>query len=346
MGVRLGRAMLAVSLFAAGPVGSACSSGPRPRDIAGDRRSRQQDAGADPDAASNVPEPPPVTVRPVVTGKKPRVVARATSRALAIDATSVYFGNSDDDGVYAVPKRGGEPRRLARRAPVAGAIAVDATSISWIASPGDAVLRLALHDGGQPVTLRDRGIFSDVASAEGEVFITEAIGAGGALLRVSGPTAARLVSFEGAPRAVMADATHAYVITPTKIFRTTHVKGDLETIASGNGFGYPQIDDAFVYVVANVAGTRVLARLPKAGGPMTTLARDVRDAPIEVEGADVLFLDATQPQLRSVPKVGGEPRVVIDDEAFGGVTAIVADPSTVFVATGARESGVVLAVDR
>ena len=344
VGVRLGRVALAASLLAA--VGSACSSAQRPRDVVGDRRRREQDAGAYADAASNVPEPPPVTVQPVVTGKRPRVLARATSRALAIDAANVYFGNSDDDGVYAVPKQGGEPTRLTRRAPVAGAIAVDATSISWIASPGDAVLRLSLHDGGQPVTLRDRGIFSDVATADGEVFITEALGAGGALLRVTGPTAARLASFDGAPRAVMADSTHAYVITPTKIFRTTHAKGNLETIATGNAFGYPQIDDAFVYVVADVSGTRVVARLPKAGGPMTTLARDVRDAPIEVEGADVLFLDATRTQLLAVPKVGGEPRVVIDDEAFAGVTAIVADPTTVFVATGARESGVVLAVDR
>jgi hypothetical protein len=65
-----------------------------------------------------------------------------------------------------------------------------------------------------------------------------------------------------------------------------------------------------------------------------------------VEGAEVLFLDATRTQLRAVPKIGGEPRIVIDDEAFAGVTAIAADASTVFVATGARESGVVLAVDR
>ncbi len=346
MGVRLGRAVLAVSLFAAVPVGSACSSGPRPRDVAGDRRNRQPDAAADADAATNVPEPPPAALPAVDSGKRPRVMARATSRALAIDATNIYFGNSDDDGIYAVPKQGGEPTRLARRAPVAGAIAIDATSISWIASPGDAVLKLALHDGGQPVTLRDRGIFSDVATAGGEVFITEALGAGGALLRVTGPTASRLVSFDGAPRAVMADATHAYVITPTKIFRTPHAKGELETIATGTGFAYPQMDDAFLYLVADVQGARGVVRLPKTGGPMTTLARDVRDAAIEVEGADVLFLDATRPHLRSVPKVGGDARVVAADEALAAVAAIVADATFVFVASGARDTGLILAVDR
>jgi hypothetical protein len=344
---RLGRAVLAVSLFAVVPIGSACSGSPRPRDVAGDRRPRRaEDASADADAAASVPEAPPAVVQPVTTGKKPRLLARATSRALAIDAANVYFGNSDEDGIYSVPKKGGEPTRLARRAPVAGAIALDAESITWIASPGDAVLKLALRDGGQPSTLRDRGIFSDVATAGGDVFITEAIGAGGALLRVTGPTAARLVSFDGAPRAVMADSTHAYVVTPTKIFRTTHVKGELETIATGNAFANPQMDDAFVYVVAEVDRLRVVARVPKAGGPMTTLARDVRDAPNDVEGADVLFIDATRSVIRSVPKPGGEPRDVLDDESVAGVTAIVSDPAAIYLATGARETGVILAVDR
>jgi len=346
-GVRLGRLVLAASLFAVVPIGSACSGGPRARDVAGDRRPRRgQDASADATAADNVPEPPPVLVQPDASGKKPRVLARATSRALAIDATSIYFGNSDDDGIYAVAKEGGDATRLARRAPVAGAIAVDGDSVSWIASPGDAVLKVSLREGGQPTTLRDRGIFSDVASHGGDVFITEAIGAGGALLRVTGPTAARLATFDGAPRAVLADSTHAFVVTPTKILRTPHEKGALETVATGVGFAYPQMDDAFVYAVAEVGGARVVVRLPKSGGPMTTLARDVRDAPIEVEGGDVIFLDATRTQLRSVPKTGGEPRVIADDEAFASVTAVVADASAVYVATGARETGVILAVER
>jgi hypothetical protein len=346
MGVRLSRVVLAVSLFAAVPVGSACSSGTRARDVAGERRQRPQDASADADSATSVPEPPPVTVQQVVSGKRPRMLARATSRALAIDAANIYFGNSEDDGIYVVAKHGGEPMRLARRAPVTGAIAVDGDAVSWIASPGDAVLKLSLREGGQPTTLRDRGIFSDVAGAGGDVFITEAIGAGGALLRVTGPTASRLVSFEGAPRALLADGTHAFVVTPTKIFRTPHLKGELETIATGSAFAYPQVDDAFVYFVTEIEGTRVAARVPKAGGPITTLARDVRDAPIEIEGGDLLFLDAVRPELRSVPKNGGESRVIMEDEAFAGVTAIVADPGAVYVATGSRESGVIVAVDR
>jgi hypothetical protein len=331
-------------------VPAACSSsGSRARDVAGDRRPRRDDADASADAAAgaSVPEPPPASVRPVATGKKPRPFVRASARALAIDATSIYYGDSEDDAIYAMPKSNGGTVRLARHAPVSGAIAVDGDSVTWIASPGDAVLKLPLHGGPtQPTTLRDRGIFSDVATAGGDVFITEAIGAGGALLRVTGATAARLVTFDGAPRAVVADTTHAYVITPTKIFRTPHVKGELETIATGTAFANPQIDEGFVYVVGEVDRTRVVLRVPKAGGPSTTIARDVRDAPIEIEGGEVLFFDATRPQVRGVRASGGEPRIVVDDEILATATAIVADRTTVFVATGARESGLIVAVDR
>ncbi len=342
------RAVLAAIVVSSMLLAAACSSGTRARDVAGDRRTHQSDPDASTEggAANTVPEPPPASIQPAVNRKKPRPFVRASARALAIDATSIYYGDSEDDAIYAIPKKNGNTVRLARHAPVAGAIAVDADSIMWIASPGDAVLKLPLHGGGQPTTLRDRGIFSDVATATGEVFITEALGAGGALLRVTGATASRLVSFEGAPRAVVADATHAYVITPTKIFRTPHVKGELETIATGQAFANPQIDDAFIYVVGEVDRVHVVLRVPKAGGPVTTLARDVRDAPIEIEGGEILFFDAQRPQVRGVRSTGGDVRVVVEDDILSGATAIVADPTTVFVATGARESGLIVAIDR
>jgi hypothetical protein len=178
------------------------------------------------------------------------------------------------------------------------------------------------------------------------VFITEAIGAGGALTRVTGATAARLASFDLPPRAVTADATFAYVVTPTKVFRTPHVKGEVETIATGSGFSHPQIDDRFLYVVAADGATHVVIRVPKEGGPATPIARDVRDAAIEIEGAELLFFDATRPQVRAVRTAGGDARIVVEDDALLGATAMVSDADTVFVATGARETAAILAVAR
>jgi hypothetical protein len=325
---------------------SGCTTGGRARDVAGDRR-RARDSGVDGSTATGtVPEAPEAAAVPAIPAKKARLLARASARALAIDTTTLYYGDSEDDGLYAIPKAGGDPVRLARHAPVAGAIATDAESVVWIASPGDAVLKLPRQGGEQPVTLRDRGIFSDVAVADGDVFITEAVGAGGALLRVTGPTAARLTSFDGAPRAVMADATYAYVITPTKVFRTPHARGELETIATGNAFANPQMDESFLYVVTEVDKVRVVARIPKAGGAMTAIARDVRDTPIEVATGEVFFFDPVRPQVRAVRTTGSDPRIVIEDEVLSTATTIVADATTVYVATGSRESGVIVAFDR
>ena len=327
----------------------ACSSGAtRPRDIAGDRRPRRDDAdgSADGGASGMVPEPPPVAVQPTVNANKPRLVARASTRALAVDATNIYYGDSEDDGIYAMPKAGGEAVRLARHAPVAGAMALDTDSITWIGSPGDAVYRIALRGGVQPTTLRDRGIFSDVATVKGDVFIVEAMGAGGALLRVAGGASTRLAAIDGPPRTVMADATHAYVITPTKILRTPYPKGELETIATGTAFGSAEMDDAYIYVIAAVDHSRVVARFAKTGGPMTPLATGVRDGPLEVAGDDIVFFDAMRPQLRAVPKAGGATKVIVEDESLSGATAIEADGPTIYVATGSRETGTILAVER
>jgi len=339
-----------VASWAVVALASGCSGGPsRTRDVAGDRRppSRLQDAGSKDAGASNVvPEAPRVPEPAVAKGERPRVIAHASARALAIDATRIYYGNSEDDGVYSIPKAGGEPLRIARHAPVSGALALEGGFITWIASPGDAVLRAPITGGVQPTTLRDRGIFSGVAAADEHVFITEAIAAGGALLRVTGPTASRLAAFDGAPRAVMADKTHAFIVTPTKIFRTPHQRGELETIATGTRFSYAETDDAFVYVVAEIDKARALVRVPKAGGAMAVVARDVRDAPIAVEGGEVFFFDASQPQVRAVRANGGDSRVVAEDEGLSTVTAIQADASTLYVAEGARESGVIVAIAR
>jgi hypothetical protein len=328
---------------------SACSSGAaRPRDIAGDRRPRRHDVddSTDGGASGMVPAPPPVSVQPTVNAHKPRLVARASTRALAVDATNLYYGDSEDDGIYSMPKKGGEPVRLARHAPVAGAMALDADSITWIGSPGDAVLRVPLRGGAQPTTLRDRGIFSDVATTKGDVFIVEALGAGGALLRVSGGTTTRVAAFDGPPRAVMTDATHAYVITPTKILRSPYPKGGLETVATGTAFGSAEMDDTYIYVVAMVDRSRVIARFAKAGGPITILATGVRDGPLEVAGEDVLFFDGMHPQLRAVPKNGGATKVVVEDESLSGANAIEADGPIVYIATGSRETGAIVSVER
>lgn len=340
------RASLALVFLGVAVLPIACASGGA-RDAAGERRARRQPVDA---AGAELLADVPPAKRPLVqapgAAKKARLFARASARTLAIDESHVYFGDSENDAVYAAPKAGGDAIRLARHSPVAGAIALDAESIVWIASPGDSVLKLPRKGGTQPMTLRDRGIFSDVALANGDAFITEALGSGGALVRVTGPTAARIASLDGPPRAVMADATHVYVLTPTALYRTLQERGELETLATGVGFAHPQMDDEFVFVVCEVGKARVIGRIPKKGGSLTAIASDVRDVPFEVAGGEVLYLDAVRPQVRAVGSKGGDERVVLEDDALSAATSLVADDKTVYVATGSRESGAIVAADR
>ena len=322
----------------------------RTRDIAGDRRPRGAGDGASPDASdagvNGVPAPPPVSDPGEAKASHAKVVAKASARAIALDDTHVYYGDSDDDGVYAIAKAGGQAMRIARHAPVSGALALEGGFVTWVASPGDAVLRAPTAAGPQPTTLRDKGIFSDVAALGDDVFITEAIGAGGALYRVTGATSTKLAAFDGAPRAVMADKTHAFVITPSKIFRVPRQRGDLETVGTGARFSHAELDEAFVYVVGEVQGGRAIVRFAKAGGDPTIVVRDVRDAPIEVYGGEVLYFDAVRPALRAVPIAGGTSRVVMEDENLSTVSAVEADETTVYVARGIHETGAIVAIPR
>jgi len=330
---------------------AAACGGARPRDAAGDRPGfgrASRDGGEAP--AKTVPEPPRVAASPTANGTRARVFVKAAARALATDASRLYYGDTVDDGLFAIAKAGGEPTRLARRAPVSPTLALDGDAIVWVASPGDAVLRAPLAGGATPTVLRERGIFQDVAAHGSDVFITEALGAGGALLRVTGPTASRIATFDGAPRGVVADGSHAYVVTPTKLLRAPYAKGEVETLASGSGFDAPVLAGDAIYVLAedrenHTNRPRVVA-VAKSGGAPRTVARDVRDAPFAVAGGEILYFDAARPRLLAAPVTGGAPRVLAEDDAFQAPTAVVSDDTTVFVATGARESGAIFTIPR
>jgi hypothetical protein len=186
---------------------------------------------------------------PVVTAVKPRTIARAYAVAIATTKTHVYFGDADDDALLVVPKVGAaEPKRVARRAPVASALVADASSLTWIASPGDTVLCMPLEGASTPTTLREREIFTGVAAEGGDVFLVGAAPGGGALTRITGATAARLASFDVVPRAVMVDAVNVFVVTPKTVVRTPRKRGEVITLASGAGLGGSASDDACIYV--------------------------------------------------------------------------------------------------
>jgi hypothetical protein len=302
---------------------------------------------ADPTAAVAPSAEPRTAAKPSPTGSPPRVLARASARAIATSKTHVYFGDAEDDTLYALAKTGaGEPARFTRRTAMPGAMAIDAGALVWVASPGDVVLRLPLDGaGGAPTTLRDRGIFTDVAADGGDVFVLEAGGAGGVLTRITGTTTARLASFEGAPRHVVVDDAHAFVVTASKVLRAPRQRGELETVATGAGFAAAAMDEKFVYVTSRHGASRGITRVPKAGGAASQLLDSgVRDAPVATHGGELLFFDDARPALRARRLSDGVTRTLSEHALFERPIAIAVDDDGVFVATGDGAAAAVVTV--
>lgn len=346
------RTTLAATTFAlaVGAISIACGPS-RARDVAGDRVNRRwgaQDASAEPSGAGNVPAPPPAEKNDQgPTGPLPHVVARANTRALAMDESRIYYGDAREDAVFAVAKEGGEPVRIARRAPVAGSLALDDGKLVWIASPGNVVLRTDLRTSAT-TTLREGGIFVDVAASRGDVFVAEAAGAGGALYRIGGDGTTRIATFDALPRALAVSNDEVVVATSTKLLRLPRAGGTPQTIATGAGFSSPQIDGDFVDVAANDASGSgiVVVRWPKQGGRAVEMGRAERRSPVHVSAGEIFFVTGDKPRLVALAAGGGGRRILSEADALANTTAMTADAQRVFVATNDGDDGLVLSVAR
>lgn len=327
---------------------TACTGGAK--DVSA-RRDRDSGASELDSGVPPVPTKPTSTARWDAAAPRPKIVVHASSRSLAVDRERLYYGDADDDTLYAVAKTGGDPVRLARRAPVAGTLAQGGDLLAWIATPGDVVfaLHLPVAKDAQPTTLRDKGLFADVAVAGGDVFIADVSGSGGTIVRTSGGAATVLAKLDAAPRAIVVDAERCYVVTAQKLLAVPRTKGDVQTLATGVGLEEPAIDDANVYVIGleTDAGTsRALYRVPKAGGDKTAIASGVRRAPIAAADGEVYFFDGERSRVLAVSAKGGTPRSLGWDDALARPNAIAVDETTVYVATGEREDGAVFALSR
>lgn len=272
-----------------------------------------------------------------------RTLARAVSRAITTDPHHVYFGDATDDGLFAVAKAGGEPVRLARRAPIRGALARDRDKLAWIGSPGDVVLQVSVA-GGPTTTLRDRGLFRDLAAGGGDVLFTEAEGAGGGLMRVTGPTAARVATLEAAPHGVALGAEDAFVVAGDKLLRAPRARGPVTSLLTASGVASPIVHGDRVLVVTTTAdGEHVVTAVAAAGGTSSIVARHVRaGSPLAAHAGTLYLVDDERSRLRAVDLATGADRPFAEHDAFASAAALAADAEGVFAATD--EAGVVLAV--
>jgi len=328
-----------------------------PRDLGDKARAELEGSAGGPGATANGTEH--VIQTPSPMSRKPRELAKASSRAIVTDATHVYFGDSSDDTLCSLEKMPAEgaksePVRIARRAPVTGALALDAqeAALAWIGNPGDIVLRVPVG-GGVPTTIRDRGIFTDVAASAGDVFVTEARGSNGTLTRVTGTTAAQLAAFDGTPKGLLVDADAVYVATSSVLLSSPRTRGEVSELARGSAFASPQLDGGWLYATTThpTGRGRIVVRVKRAGGPLETVATNVREAPIATHRGTLFWFDADRPALlssvvgRDVPTgPGAAPRVVSDDFLLERPTALAVDDDGAFVATGRGEDARIVSI--
>jgi hypothetical protein len=326
-------------------VSLAACTGRGPRDIGNqNKRSEFEGSGSGSGSSARDAGDGRVLATPQSAGKKARILAHASARAIATNATHVFYGDAEDDTLFAVPKKGGDAVRIARRAPMPGALSVDGTTLAWIATPGDVIFRVATN-GGTPTTVRDRGIFTDVLAGGGDVFFTEATGRGGSLTRVTGTTASRLATFEGSPRGIALDATHAYAATATKLVAVPRLRNEPHELAAAVGFASPQVDDHFVYATATVDGNHAVVRVAKTGGSLEVVVRDVRAAPIAIHNGTLAWFDGQKPLLLARVLATGGTRTLAEDAAFQEAVAITLDDDGAFIAAGDGADALVMAID-
>jgi hypothetical protein len=268
---------------------------------------------------------------------RPREIARAETRAIATNKTHVFFGDTADDALYSLKKGETTPKRIARRAPMPGTLSVDGDAVVWIASPGDVVFRVPAG-GGSVFTVRDRSIFTDAVASQGDVFFTEAQGHEGLLSRVTGTTAAKLVGFDGTPRGIAVDDDEVFIATSTELVTTPRTRGTVKKLASGS-FTSPRLDAAWVYAVLGNAKSRQVVRIKKTGGPVETIAKNVRDAPIAVRAGVAYWFDADRPVL-----LASSGQAISEDPSFERIGAIEVDDDGAFIASGSGESARIVQV--
>jgi hypothetical protein len=144
--------------------------------------------------------------------------AQSLTKAVAVDATSVYWTNSstsyngNDGTVMKVPIGGGAPTTLAAGQSNPWRIAVDATSVYWTSTGAGTVMKVPIG-GGAPTTLAAGQSYpSGIAVDATSVYWTAA----GTVMKVPlGGGAPSTLASGQSPYSIAVDATSVYWTNPS-----------------------------------------------------------------------------------------------------------------------------------
>jgi hypothetical protein len=259
-----------------------------------------------------------------------RVVVDSSTRALAADASRLYYGNAVENSLFAIPKLGGGAPVVVGQ-PVPVEIAAADGTVAWIGNPGDAVYRV-LRIGDVPAKLAEGKVFTSIVTSRGDVYVTETSETHGVVRQLTGLTAGVLAELDGAPRSLALDDQFLYVLDATAVYAVPRAGGKPRRLAAGgNDLARAKLDRDFLYATGLVGTSRAVVRVSKKGGEMAAVEYGVRDAPIAVYDGFVYYVSAGEPAIRRVPRGGGASVVIAHDDALNEVTALVVDSGGIYV---------------
>jgi hypothetical protein len=208
----------------------------------------------------------------------------------------------------------------------ASRIAVDQTSVYWLAGDPSGVVRVP-KCGGTPEAFAADDNASQSAFALDEANVYWADGSGAVLMKSkTGGALITVASDPAIPTALAVDTVSVYWTNAKGVAKAPLTGGPVSTLASGTGVGFGiAVDDASVYwqsISPDEKSVEVLSE-PKEGGTVVTLAR-TRESSIGptlvVDATSVYWAfcacNASPPgQLFSVPKSGGTMVTLATTEA-------------------------------
>jgi len=210
------------------------------------------------------------------TGGTPILLAQTGGPSdVAVDATYVYFGQTNGSGLYRVPIGGGTVDTLTQ-SPNANAIAIDSNNLYTVG--GGSVWQEAKAGGTAQLLISAEGGALRIAVDASYVYFTEALNPGFVKrLPIGGNTLTTLVSNLNQPQGIAVDANFVYLTTLAgELSKVPLAGGTVTPIATGlNAPSSIALDSTTIYWVNSATfqqGQGSIMKVPLSGGTPTVLA--------------------------------------------------------------------------
>lgn len=291
------------------------------------------DGGA-PDGGPLLPSaciPAPCPVEGVATGQQ-------SPLGIAVNGTHVYWVNVEGDIVRRWPKQGGAVENFSVTKERPFAVAADDSHVYWVSREEGGELARAPVAGGpmEQLVALPHNATTRLVVAGTHLFWNGSSQARVARVPKTGGVLEPLVSTEGGMSEPSADATGVYVTEGAAVLRVAPdgTRSTLARMPESSWGRTTAVDADSVYVAARLSGPTgsscdgsVVARVPKAGGAWTELARHPACAlDLGLDATHVYWMaslgEGSTTSILRVPKAGGTTEVLAASLPYGWRMAV------------------------